>query len=35
MVPVLVLAGLVAFSVGWIALGWTAIRLDQPAIATA
>ena len=31
--PVLILAGLIAFSVGWIALGWTAVRLDQPAAA--
>jgi hypothetical protein len=31
----LVLAGLVAFSIGWIALGWAAIRLDQPVVATA
>jgi hypothetical protein len=29
--PGLILAGLVAFSIGWIALGWTAVRLDQPA----
>lgn len=33
--PTLTLAGLVAFSIGWVALGWTAIRLDQPAVATA
>jgi hypothetical protein len=33
--PALVLAGLIAFSIGWIALGWTAMRLDQPAVATA
>jgi hypothetical protein len=33
--PGLILAGLIAFSIGWIALGWTAIRLDQPAVATA
>lgn len=33
--PVLIVAGLVAFSIGWIALGWTAIRVDQPAAATA
>lgn len=33
--PGLMVAGLVAFSIGWIALGWTAIRLDQPAAATA
>jgi hypothetical protein len=33
--PPLFLAGLIAFSFGWIALGWTAIRLDQPAVATA
>lgn len=33
--PALVVGGLVAFSIGWITLGWTAIRLDQPAIATA
>jgi hypothetical protein len=35
MAPVLILAGLIAFSIGWIALGATAIRLDQPAAATA
>ena len=29
--PVLTLAGLIASSIGWIAMGWTAIRLDQPA----
>jgi len=33
--PTLTLAGFVAFSIGWVALGWTAIRLDQPAVATA
>lgn len=33
--PALIVAGLLAFSTGWIALGWTAIRLDQPAAATA
>jgi hypothetical protein len=33
--PALVLAGLIAFSIGWIALGWTAIRLDHPAVAMA
>jgi MFS family permease len=27
---VLILAGLLAFSTGWIALGWTALRLQQP-----
>lgn len=31
--PVLILGGLIAFSIGWIALGWTAIRVDQPAAA--
>lgn len=31
----LVLVGLIAFSIGWIALGWTAIRLDRSAVATA
>lgn len=33
--PGLILAGLVAYSIGWIALGWTAMRPDQPAVATA
>jgi drug/metabolite transporter (DMT)-like permease len=33
--PALFVAGLVAFSIGWIALGWAAIRLDQPVVATA
>jgi hypothetical protein len=33
--PALVLAGLIASSIGWIAMGWTAIRLDQPATAAA
>ncbi len=31
--PALIAAGLIAFSIGWIALGWTAIRLDRPAAA--
>jgi hypothetical protein len=29
--PALIVVGLIAFAIGWIALGWTAIRLDQPA----
>jgi uncharacterized membrane protein YecN with MAPEG domain len=33
--PVLMMAGLLAFSSGWIALGWTAVRVDRPAAATA
>ena len=33
MVPALTLVGLLAFTGGWVALGWTAIRLDQPAAA--
>ena len=33
--PVLTLAGLIASSIGWIAMGWTAIRLDRPAAAAA
>jgi hypothetical protein len=33
--PALIVLGLIAFSIGWIALGWTAIRLDAPAAATA
>jgi len=32
-VPALTLVGLLAFTAGWIALGWTAIRHDQPAAA--
>jgi len=32
---VLMLAGLLAFSAGWIALGWTALRLERPAVAAA
>jgi hypothetical protein len=32
---VLILAGLLAFSAGWIALGWTALRLERPAAAAA
>lgn len=31
----LMFAGLLAFSAGWIALGWTAIRLDRPAATAA
>jgi len=30
-VPAVFLVGLLAFTAGWVALGWTAIRLDQPA----
>jgi hypothetical protein len=33
--PALILIGLVAYSAGWIALGWTAIRLERPVVATA
>ena len=33
--PVLMVAGLLAFAIGWIALGWTAVRLDRPAAVTA
>lgn len=33
--PALIVVGLIAFAIGWIALGWTAIRLDKPAPATA
>ena len=33
--PALTFAGLIASSIGWIAMGWTAIRLDQPAAAAA
>lgn len=33
--PALMFAGLLAFSTGWIALGWAAVRLDRPAAATA
>jgi hypothetical protein len=29
--PLLTLVGVLAFSAGWIALGWAAIRLDRPA----
>ncbi len=32
---VLMVAGLLMFSLGWIALGWAAIRLDRPATARA
>jgi hypothetical protein len=32
---VLMLAGLLAFAAGWIALGWTALRLERPAAAAA
>jgi hypothetical protein len=32
---VLILAGLLAFSTGWMALGWTALRLERPAVAAA
>ena len=31
--PALIVAGLIAFAIGWIALGWTAIRLGQPTAA--
>ena len=33
--PALIFAGMLAFSAGWIALGWAAVRLDRPAVATA
>lgn len=33
--PALILVGLVAFTAGWVALGWTAIRLERPIAATA
>ena len=33
MAPALILVGLLAFTAGWVALGWTAIRVDQPAAA--
>ena len=33
--PALMVAGLLAFAIGWIALGWTAVRLDRPAAVTA
>jgi len=33
--PALMFAGLLAFSAGWISLGWAAVRLDRPAAATA
>jgi len=29
--PAVFLVGVLAFTAGWVALGWTAIRLDQPA----
>ena len=34
-VPALVLDGLLAFTAGWVALGWTAVRLERPAVAAA
>jgi hypothetical protein len=33
--PALILAGLLAFCAGWVALGWTAIRLERPVVAAA
>lgn len=33
--PALVVAGLLAFSIGWIAVGWAAIGLHRPAVITA
>jgi len=33
--PALILVGLLAFTAGWVALGWTAIRLERPVVATA
>jgi hypothetical protein len=33
--PALGLVGMLAFSAGWIALGWTAIRLERPVFAAA
>jgi hypothetical protein len=33
LVPAMTLVGLLAFTGGWVALGWTAIRHDQPAAA--
>ena len=33
--PALGLVGMLAFSAGWIALGWTAIRLERPVVAAA
>jgi hypothetical protein len=33
--PALILVGLLAFTAGWVALGWTAVRLERPAVAAA
>jgi hypothetical protein len=33
--PVLTLVGLLAFTAGWVALGWTAVRLERPVVAAA
>jgi len=33
--PILILVGLIAFCAGWVALGWTAIRLERPVVAAA
>jgi drug/metabolite transporter (DMT)-like permease len=35
LVSVLGIAGLLGFSIGWVVLGWTAIRIDRPATAVA
>ena len=33
--PVLTMVGLLAFTAGWVALGWTAVRLERPVVAAA
>ncbi len=33
--PVLTMVGLLAFTAGWLAMGWTAVRLERPVVATA
>ena len=30
-----VMVGLLAFTAGWVAMGWTAVRLERPVVAAA